>query len=52
MNPPVFVMYSSLCNAQLYLYMLPYLYKKVNSDIGFFFQQIFINAFGCFAVGA
>jgi len=48
MNPPVFVMYSSLCNAQLYLYMLPYLFKKVNSDMVFFFEQFFANSFVSF----
>ncbi len=34
-------MYSSLCNAQLYLYMLPYSLKKVNSDMAFHFEKIF-----------
>ena len=38
-------MYSSLCNAQLYSYMLLYLPQKVNSDMVFFFEQFFVLLF-------
>ena len=43
MTPPVFIMYSSLCSAQLYLNMLPYSLRKVNSDMVFHFEKIFCS---------